>query len=277
MELPYRVGIACSNKPTAAQNYEHGSTALTNYKAPANALSDGDTVILLAEGTSAYEICRATWNDSTTDFFGSRTLIASSSGSLIDWSAAGEDESPILYIISTPANEGRRLHSSGTFSSDSALVIGGASNVFRAGYDYEVEFENVVFSSNAYLQMRWYESGVGVDSSGTDHHETLNGGYAASSLADNNNGDTLHYIWPSNTQHNAAGSNVWLLLHLVDPAAGNYPRFWSEVWFQFSTSRAAIRGTGDKGSAFTASGIQLFPSAGTFSSGTWRCWEIPKR
>lgn len=284
MELPYRVSIAASNKPTAAQNYEHGGAAITGFDAPASVLSNGDVVILLAEEVDgsgnpagAWEICRATWNDSTTDFFGSRTLIRSSTGSLIDWSAAGVDANPNLSVISTPANEGIRLHSSGTFSSDSAVTIGGASNVFRNGYDYVIEFENVALSAAAFLQMRWYESGVGVDSTGTDHYETLVGGYASSSLGDNNTGDTLHYLWPSNTS-GSTSSNVWLQLTLFNPAQGAYPTAKSKAWFQFSSARAAIHGILTKADgAFTASGVQLFPSTGTFSSGTWRCWEVARR
>jgi len=106
MALPYRVAIDASNQPTAAQNYEHGSTPLTGMVDPASSLVDGEAYILLAEEADgdgapagAWEICRAIWNNAATDNFGSRTLRDSSTGSLIDWSSGGVDATPRLRVL----------------------------------------------------------------------------------------------------------------------------------------------------------------------------------
>ena len=142
MTTPYRVAIDASNQPTAAQNYEHGGTALTGFVSPAAGLVDGQRVLLLAEQVDgngapagAFEFVEATWNDSTTDFFSRDVLRRSSTGSLIDWSAAGVNAVPRLRVLSELRDPFEELVASGTITTGTTAVVIGVSPAFEAGWE----------------------------------------------------------------------------------------------------------------------------------------------
>lgn len=284
-EIPYLVAIAASNKPTAAQAYEHGTTPVTGGRAP-QVLVNGRKYIIHAFGADGngnpdgnFEISRSTWNDAATDNFSGREIIASSAAdAAVDWSTAtGLDIAPIIRVVCPVESEGRRLHAVGTLSGDSSVLIGGSSNPFREGYDYRVEFENVAVSaSSGFIQMRWSEDGVGVDSTGTDHGEGIWGAAGASGLSDANIGDTAHLLEPGNVGINNA-EVIGFRLTILNPMAGGVIRFNGQSYLRFSGSRAHFRFTGTKGpGAFASDGVQFYISNANMSSGNYFCWEIPR-
>lgn len=282
MSLPYRIAVQASNQPTAGGALEHGATALTHFLAPADRLSNGQKVVVWAHAADvngncngAWEVFKTTWSNGSPGSFGDRELTESSTGSFIDWSPTGENVAPLLRVITTPVNEGEQLHSSGTFSGESALLVGGASNPFEAGSDYIVRLYDVALSNNnVFVQMRWSAAGS-VDSTGTDHQETITGGYASASLGDNNVGDTLHYFSPSNAAASNA-SNITANIELFNPAGAGYCFARSAFFYQFSSARGGMHGLLTKGVNIVADGVQIFPSAGTFPSGAWFCVKVPR-
>lgn len=282
-DIPYLVAIVASNKPTAAQNYEHGTTPVTGARAP-QTLVDGRLYVVHAFGPDAngnpdgnYEISVCTWNDAATDNFSGREIIASSnSNAAVDWSTAtGLDIAPVIRVVCPKETEGRRLHSAGSFSSDASILIGGSSIPFREGYDYEIDLENVVPSAaNGFLQMRWY-IGSSVDSTSTDHGEHVAGAAGTSGVSDNNGADTLHFFHPSNTGLFAEAFSS--RIKLSNPAAGGILRVSAETYTRFSGSRANWRMTGSKAPAQSAAlGVQLFISNADLQSGAYTVWEIPR-
>lgn len=131
--LPIRVQEDAANKPTAAQAYQLSGAATTGYQTFASQLDDGDTLCILAEEidadgnpAGAWETCIVEYDDLSTDELKSRTLVASSSGSLIDWSTStGIDATPRLTAIFPPEWDlgGWERVSRTAFTSSTASVV----------------------------------------------------------------------------------------------------------------------------------------------------------
>lgn len=281
--LPFNTAFTSGNAPTAATAYQLG-TALTGFDSTAR-LTDGASYqikVYEVDGDNnpagAYEFSTSVYTAGSPGTFSRGTVHGSSnSNAAVDWSGAGVGATPVIEVICQTSNTGRRLHSSGTFSNDASLLIGGSSLPFVLGFDYIIELEEVAISaSSGFLQMRWYEDGVGVDSTGTDQSEHIAGAAGTSGVSDNNGGDTLHYLHPSNTGINNA-ETIACQIRVTNPMNGDILRVTGETYTRFSAARSNWRMTGSKApSAFSASGVQLFVSNANFTSGNWYCWEIPR-
>jgi hypothetical protein len=182
MAFPWRVGIAASNQPTGAQNFEHGTTALSGHRAPASVLTSGKAYMLLAISGTTWEIyTAAVWTDSTTDYFTRAGDHSSSTGSAIDWSATGVNLTPDLYVLGESGNEkAPRQVLSTTITSDAYVEL-----TMAASCAYLVLFAGVKTATDG-SGSQWIGVRVGVggvDSGATDYgwHNMWQGGTSAPS------------------------------------------------------------------------------------------------
>lgn len=284
--LPINTAFTAGNAPTAATAYQLG-TALTGHDSTAR-LVDGETYTIVARQVdgngnpgAAYEYSDAVYTAGSPGTLSRGTVYGSSnSDAAVDWSGAGVGATPVIRIISVPSNTGRRLHSAGSLTSHGSgnLDIGeGASRAFLDGFNYEIDIENATVDTNSgFIRLQWYESGVGLDTSGTDHHESLDGAAGASTITDANTGATSHGFHPDNTNLNNAEA-FSLNCKLYNPMAGGIVRATSYFWFRFSGSRAHFRGVMTKGpGAFSASGVRISSTNASYTAGDWTCWAIPR-
>lgn len=282
MALPWRVVIDASNQPTAAQNYEHGATAVTGFLAPATQLTDGESYLLLAEEidangnpAGAWEVCTAVWNDSTTDYFGSRSLQDSSTGSLIDWSGAGVNATPRLRVLGEAgAQYAPRRVLSIDFASDSSVDF-----ECRAGHNYLVTFANIAYSADQNsLCARVSTDGSTFDSGASDYWWAvfiISGGASGSGAGDSADNEMTfgQNAWTGN----AAGEETNGFLWFYDPAdSGGYTRASGQVSHTSYTGTIAV--TIVNALRLTAQAdvaVRLFPLSGNFASGRLAVWEFP--
>jgi len=103
MGLVFRnlVREVANNQPTAAQDYDLTGTGDRSHRSFAAAFADAEETYIFAfeqdaNGNlgGAWEIVRVTFTAGTPDTLSGRTLLASSTGALIDWSAVGA--TPVL-------------------------------------------------------------------------------------------------------------------------------------------------------------------------------------
>lgn len=283
MATPYRVAIDASNQPTAAQNYEHGGSALTGFLAPAAGLTDGQRVVLLAEQVNgngapagAFEFIEATWNDSTTDFFSRDTLLRSSSGALIDWSAAGVNAVPRLRVLSELSDAPTDLVSFGAFSTSTASIIVGGDPAFKLGYDYEIRAEGLVATASSFLTALFWNPDTADWDTASAFGTSGYGGYVGTGLVTLTNSTGFAYLHASNAAQAAGG--MWSVrMQLYDPAnPATFLHGKFETGWLFGSSPARVSAS-LRGSSNTIrhTGVALVPNTGQFSAG--RYWCIGKR
>ena len=292
----YRVQEDASNKPDASTAYDLSGTAETGARSFAGAvtdgdLADGDECVVLAEEVDAdgnpagaWELVEGTYNDLATDTITRGTLIQSSSGSKIDWSATGEDATPRLSVVNLPTGS-RRLFSSGTVSgTPTYLTLADTTTPFRAGYDYEFELYNLRLNNDTnYLKWEVYESGVGWFTGNDNHdHYTLALSYrqGATSGYVGINQSKGHVLSTAQGNLNTAGSEERHTVRgrIFDPAAAG-PSLMRLLTRAYNPSNGdmyvgqGLSGMGDTLDAHV--GLRFYPNTGTFDNyGGWRCWEI---
>lgn len=283
MTTPYRVAIDASNQPTAAQNYEHGGTALTGFLSPSAGLTDGQRVVLSAEQVDgngapagAFEFVESTWNDSTTDFFSRDTLLRSSSGSLIDWSAAGVNAVPRLRVVAALEGSPVELVAAGSFSTATQAIVVGVSPAFKAGWDYEIHLDELVSGATSHLTALFWDPVAGDWDAASSFSVGGYGAYGVTSLAIVTNNVGFAYMNASNAA-NTNGSPWGLRMQLYDPAnAGGFTHGSIVNGYTFSGQKtrqiAALRCSNE---ALAHTGVGFVQSTGDFASG--RYWCIGKR
>lgn len=284
-----------SNKPASAATAFQLAGAETGAQTIVAAIGDTNQSVFMAQKVDAnknpagaWQIFLGTVTDATPDTISQDSIIKSSTGSsAIDWSATGENSSPLITAVVDVARIGsRRIHSSGSISgSPTYITIGGSSNPFTAGKNYEIEFIGLRAGTDAVsVRAEVYSAGAWDTAAG----KYASRGYSAydgttSSWA---NGGTLAYWGMSNlamTVGNATTSGAEELfsavIELLDPANPNAVPFF-RGFHSYSYSSLGQQATGEfcgqyEGKAALL-GIRVFPSGGTWDSGSYICWEIDK-
>lgn len=278
MASPWRIAIDASNQPTAAQNYEHGATALTGFQSPSAGLTDGDQVVILAEEVNgngapagAWEIVEATWNDDTTDFFSRDTLLHSSSGSLIDWSAAGVDAVPRLRVLAALTDSPVELVTAGSFSTSTASIIIGGTPEFEVGWDYEIVLRNVVAGATSFLTALFWDP-VAEDWATEVFSGAGYGAYGSTMLPYSSTSAGFLVVHATNTSH-SSGQPWNHRMVLRDPANTNHCLLGDFVTsYHYSSSKARTNGvlrSNEETKGYT--GIGFVQNTGNFASGRYFC------
>lgn len=280
MATPYRVAIDASNQPTAAQNYEHGGTALTGFSGPAAVLTDGQQVVLLAEQvdgngapSGAFEIVEATWNDDTTDFFSRDNLLHSSSGSLIDWSGAGVNAVPRLRVMAALEGSPVELVASGEITSPTSAIVIGGTPAFEQGWDYEFVLRSIRISTNAAILALFWDPDT-ADWDSTSLFGVTGYGGVSNSAFGVNNWTTGYALLQSPTTH-VTGQDLDLRMVLRDPAhpTSELMGDLSVSWYTSNHCRILMSLLGNTAKDYTGVGFTM--SAGNITAG--RYYAIRRR
>lgn len=282
MAAPYRVAIDASNQPTAAQNYEHGTTAVTGFLAPATQLTDAETYLIIAEEidgngnpAGAWEVYESVWNDSTTDFFARTTFRDSSTGSAIDWSSGtGINKVPRIRVLGRVGSDNapRRVAS--------ANMSGASSFIWstRANCDYLCIFADLDVSNDG------ISIGIVVSDDGGATYDTGAGDYAHSSVTHSSTVGVSLYsqsttamlittTWLGNLDSTEeVGGQFWV--HGANDS-GTLTRINGEFTTRTNTN-VYFRGNfgGERRTAQADDHIAIVPTAGTMS-GRISVWEFP--
>lgn len=282
MTTPYRVAIDASNQPTAAQNYEHGATALTGFLSPAAAggLTDGQRVVLLAEQVDAngapagaFEFVEATWNDDTTDFFVRDKLLRSSSGSLIDWSAAGVNVVPRLRVMAALEGSPVELVATGEITAPTSGIVIGGTPAFDPGWDYELVLRSIRISATAAIIALFWDPDAGDWDASSLFGVTGYGGVAASAIGVNN-WTTGYALLQAPTTH-VTGQDLDLRMVLRDPAhpTSELMGDLNVSWYTSNHCRSLLSLLGNTAKDYTGVGFAL--TTGSFTAG--RYYAIRRR
>ena len=280
----YRIQEDANNQPTAAQNYQVGGATI-GFRTFVSEVADGDDVVILAEEVDgdgnpagAWEICTATYETSTTpDELQSRTLIKSSSGSLIDWSAGGENATPRLSVINKPTGA-RRLFAAGVFASETNLTFDG----FVAGKDYVISIVGARLGTDGVTLVAEANDGGWVT---TSDYQTFDITSQATNEALTASSST-NWTWPTTGiafgNDNTAGEEerVSLWVQLYDPAeADGETHFDGTYGGHFNTTGANVLGwiQGHLEDARSVTGFRIRPSSGNWGTdGRYECWEYDR-
>lgn len=289
MAAPWRVAIDASNKPNASQNYEHGTTALTGFQAPASVCVDGDTYTVIAEQvdgngapSGAWEAIDCPWVDSTTDYFDrvNGTLRASSTGSKIDWSTAtGLDVTPRLRVLGRAGivYSPRRILTH-TFSGQASLDF-----ATRASCSYLVMFEGLDFSDDQIDLMIRVAPSAGTFDSGATDYETrgIYQGSTASPTAAASTGDTGIGLFGTGNLFGNGGVNeevsgqIWIM-GARDSGTQTKVCGGGLITATYAdTARYIVIPGGHRVTAQADVEIRLLVSAGTIDAGRIAVWEYP--
>ncbi|MGE0487306.1 MAG: hypothetical protein AB7Q81_24340 [Gammaproteobacteria bacterium] len=282
MALPWRVVIDASNQPTAAQNYEHGATPVGGFLGPAAQLTNGRKYLLLAEQvdgdgnpSGAWEVSTTTWNDAAPDNFSGRVLEDSSSGSLIDWSAAGVNVVPRLTVLGEAgAQHGPRRILSINFANDASVDF-----ACRAGCAYLVKFANIDYSADQNtLCARVSTDGSTFDAGANDYTwgtYIISGGASGSGAGDSLDSEMEfgQNAWAGNDVGEHTNGFLWF----DDPAdAAGYTRAYGQLALTSYTGTVALKAVYATRLAAQADvAVRLFPLTGNFATGRLAVWEFP--
>lgn len=274
---PFRVEIDANNQPTAAQTYTHGATPVAGMVAPVDGLTDGEVYLLLAEEHSsgvpsgAWEMTESAWN-AAGSAFDRATLIDSSSGSKLDWSAGGLNAVPRLKVLGRRGaqNAPRRVLSV-SLSGDASVEI-----ACRPNCNYLVAFNGLDLSTDQVaLGVVVSTDGVSFNGGASDYDynvtllsSTASGAFGQSSAM------LMSTIWLGN-----AGDGEEISGHLWVLGAANSGE-WTRIVGQMATqSYVANPGNwlfaGARRNAQADIVVALAPTAGTFLSGQVAVWEYP--
>lgn len=293
IRYPYLVGDDAGNKPDASTAYQLAGTGLPASRTFAAALSAGDIAdgseLLInayeydADGnpTGAWEVVWCTFTDATPDTLTRGTLVASSTGSKIDWSGSGENFSPRLEVVDI-ASGGTPFE--GTFSgSQTVVTFGGASNQFRAGFDYEIELWGVLFdASGQYVRAEIYDALTAAWVQGTGDYMSICNAHYGSVV---NAGGAAAYLnlTPTNLPHTSdstsgAERTFRLNMTLFNPRVstdGMMAR-WTVTEF-FSTNPTVVDASGFCRYYRDITGIRFFThGSANWVAGNYRVREVPR-
>jgi len=287
---PAACGEAAGNKPNASTAYDLSGTGLAGHRniASPSEVVDGVELKIYAFATDAdgnpsgaWEIADCTYNDLATDTLTRGTLEASSTGSKIDWSATGEDETPTLLVVSP--SKGRRVHSQGTVVDDAYITIGGSTGKFRADKDYVVSLHNIVPASESDMYAQLYDDTAGAWHTSGNYHSSADGHYDGSVNTGGVGGATQFQLHSANL---AVGNNQtsgaeegfygrYLLSSPEDenaatPLSGHSTMHWT------GGQQVAHRFVGALEYHRSVTGVRFYMSSGNLTSGSYICWEIDR-
>lgn len=274
MSTPWRVEIDASNQPTAAQAYQHGTTAPDGYVAPAAGLSDGDRVLLIADqidgnGNPAgvFEVYESTWTSGSPSSFSRDVLVRSSTGSAIDWSAAGVDEVPRLRVLAALSGSPVELVAIGEISSPQAAIVIGVSPPFEEGWDYEFRLRGIVGSANAAIIALFWDP-VAADWDTTSLFGATGYGGVATVAFGVNNWLTGFALLQSPTV-TPLGNQIDVLMNLRDPADASTEMFGDAnvSWFTSNHCRCQLALNSNTAKAITGVGFSM--NSGNITAGTY--------
>lgn len=284
-----------SNKPASAATAFQLAGAETGAQTIVAAIGDTNQSVFMAQKvdanknpSGAWQIFLGTVTDAATDTISQDTIIKSSTGSsAIDWSATGENSSPLITAVVDVARLGsRRIHSAGSISgSPSYITIGGPSTSFVSGRNYEIELiglrtgtDAVAIRAEVYSAGAWDSAAGKYSSRGYTAYDATTNAWA--------NGGTLAYWGITNTALTAGNATTAgaeelfsAVIELLDPANPNAVPFF-RGFHSYAYSSAGQQVTGEfcgqyEGKAAML-GVRFFPSGGTWDSGSYICWEIDK-
>lgn len=291
--MPYKFPLSiqenANNKPTAAQAYVVGG-ATTGHRTFASVVADGELVLITAEEVDGDGNPSGAWETVTgsyattpdPDEIQSRTLVASSSGSLIDWSTAtGIDATPRLTYVNAPTG-GRRVYASGVPASETNLTFGGATGGFISGKDYVISVAGIRFSNDAVTLVGEAYAGSWITASQyCTQVDISQGASAALSISDANANFVLFQTGITIGNDNTGGSEERfnMVVRLNDPAntASNFDIHGHYACHWTSGQRVIGRFAGMLDHLRTVTGFRLRPSAGDWgTTGRYECWEYDR-
>lgn len=268
MSFPWRAAATASNKPNASTAYNIGTT-LAGHRAPATALTDGDTVVLLAQSAdrTVWEIYSASvYTDAATDTFSRAGTLTSSSGSAIDWSATGQDETPELHVL-------ERVQIVEISSAVASVEFDG---LFEAGLDYDFRFQSVGVDQNSTgvaLWMRTKPNGGSFESGASDYmfEAMARAGGSYAPYVDNAENEIaltgLSVIGSSYSGYdNNCRINGRVMLHNPRDSGEVTGVNW-QLGYGRLTSLVTVTGYGYRNANQDVVGVQFLPSVGNLDHG----------
>lgn len=283
--MAYRIGNnaqeTTSNKPASSATAFNLSGATTGRRGIVAAIGDGNSATFIAQKvdannnpSGAWQIFIGTVTDAATDTVSQTTLVASSSGSFIDWSATGENSSPLITVVMEESRVPRRTQSI-AFAGESSYDI-----QLRAACEYHVLINGLDFSNdNVGLHMRVSTDGSTFDSGAGNYSYDSSYATTSTAAASGSSSATEMQIWSGAFFGNADakeefGGQFWIL-------GANDSGVYTRVT---GSGRTAIYSTGNEynimfaGSRLAAQAdvaLRIYPSAGTFAGGRLTVWEYP--
>lgn len=285
IEVPSNVRLPCTNQPTAAQTYTVAGTPTTGFRGASGVITDGATVAYTAEQvdgngnrSGAWETGVGVWTASGTAL--SRvTIIASSSGSAIDWSAGGVNAVPTITIHS-PLSLGVGLQPKATSIITADVASAGFVGRFVAGRNYLLTWHNLRHDQDANsfgaIAVGLTRSGA-IDLGATDYAWRL---FAQYSSYDNATGTGSPVISGSvalyaggHASYDADLDRAHGALLLFDPLAATKCQFVGLFGTQRGTNQLVGIVSGRHNFAAAADGVALFSAPG-LGTGTLCLYEL---
>ena len=259
-----------ANAPNASTAYNLAGSASTGHQTFAAALADTEACVVMAQEVSsgspsgAWELARCVYADLATDTL-TRTLIASSTGSLIDWSALS---APRLTMVDESRGMGRPIDVQTVGSAVSTVQLTG----FKPDCCYRVVYNAMAFDTdNVTLHAQLLDSG---GSAITASNYTSRGFYGFSSsgwlnVTGNDEFDLTNY-----GLGNAAGEDAAGIIDILYPREAQATRIFSLLHGAYTTGAQQYGGIpGTYGALTAAYGIQLYASSGNIDGGTFALME----
>ncbi len=287
---PQRVVCDASNKPaSSATAFNLSASGVTGFVLPVNSgeVVSGRTYKWLAEEidgdgnpSGAWQTFYGVYTDAATDTISQATLDSSSTGSFIDWSGTGVDA---LARISAIADaDGKRVHSSGTLSSDTYITIGGATEPFEVGKDYRISIDAARLSVDGTAPVfQFYVGGAWVTAS--EYHSASYAHYNISGFSSGVKA-TFGHVGPTNSippgNDTTAGAEELYnaVLNLPNPANpdGHTTVHTFVTYHRTTHDPVGSRNTCQLLYPRAVLGIRIYPLTGVWDFGDYVCWEIDR-